>query len=65
MTLAELYDPDKMPNDLRKAHTELDLAVDKLYRNAPFENDEARLRHLFTRYEKLIEAESNTAPSKE
>ena len=64
-TLAELYDPDEMPNDLRKAHTELDLAVDKLYRNDPFADDEARLRHLFTRYEKLIEAESNTAPSKE
>lgn len=64
-TLAELYDPDKMPDDLRKAHTELDLAVDKLYRNVPFADDEARLRHLFTRYEKLIEAESNTEPSKE
>lgn len=65
MTLADLYDPDKMPDDLRKAHTELDFAVDKLYRNAPFENDEARLRHLFTRYEKLIEAEASAAASKE
>lgn len=65
MTLADLYDPDKMPDDLRKAHTELDFAVDKLYRNAPFENDEARLRHLFTRYEKLIESESNVEPNEE
>ena len=65
MTLADLYDPDKMPADLRKAHAELDLAVDKLYRGTPFENDEARLRHLFTRYEKLIEAEANAKPSEE
>lgn len=65
MTLADLYDPDTMPEDLRKAHAELDLAVDKLYRSAPFENDEARLRHLFTRYEKLIEAEANAKPSEE
>ena len=32
MTLAELYDPDKMPEDLKQAHSNLDDAVDKLYR---------------------------------
>ena len=31
-TLADLYDPDLMPPDLRKAHQALDRAVDKLYR---------------------------------
>lgn len=54
MTLADLYDPDKMPDDLRKAHHELDLAVEALYRKRPFENDEDRLHHLFERYEKLV-----------
>ena len=31
-SLADLYDPDTMPTNLRKAHAALDLAVDKLYR---------------------------------
>lgn len=56
-TLADLYDPDKMPEDLRKAHHELDLAVERLYRKKPFENDEERLHHLFARYEKLVKGE--------
>jgi hypothetical protein len=33
-TLADLYDPDVMPADLRKAHHALDVAVDRLYRRA-------------------------------
>ena len=50
-TMAELYDPDKMPQGLREAHHSLDLAIEKCYRQAPFENDEKRLEHLFKRYE--------------
>ena len=57
MTLAELYDPDKMPDDLKKAHRELDMAVDRLYRKKGFENDEDRLQHLFKRYEALVNGE--------
>ncbi len=53
-TLAELYDPDKMPNDLRAAHHELDLAVDGLYRKKPFESEEERLELLFDLYAKLV-----------
>ncbi len=53
-TLAQLYDPDKMPDDLRLAHQELDEAVDKIYRKKPFENDEERLAHLFDLYETMI-----------
>jgi hypothetical protein len=53
-TLADLYDPDTMPADLRKAHRALDLAVDKLYRSAPFASDHERVVHLFGLYEKLI-----------
>ena len=33
-TLADLYDPDLMPVDLRRAHHDLDRAVDKLYRRS-------------------------------
>lgn len=52
-TLADLYDPDVMPADLRRAHRALDLAVDRLYRKAPFESDRERVEHLFTLYEHM------------
>ena len=35
-TLADLYDPDAMPPNLRKAHQALDRAVDRLYRRSGF-----------------------------
>lgn len=54
LTLAEMYDPDKMPDDLRQAHHALDVAVDALYRKKPFANDEERLQLLFKLYEDLV-----------
>lgn len=53
-TMAELYDPDKMPEGLRQAHQYLDTAIDQIYRNKPFESDEERLAHLFKLYEEMI-----------
>lgn len=53
-SLADLYDPDTMPADLRKAHAALDTAVDKLYRSMPFASDRDRVEHLFGRYEALV-----------
>lgn len=53
-TLAELYNPEKMPNDLTKAHKGLDEIVDLCYRSKPFENDEERLVYLFKLYEIMI-----------
>ncbi|MGE6389073.1 DNA methyltransferase [Psychrobacter pacificensis] len=64
MTLAELYDPDKMPIDLKEAHANLDDAVDRLYRTQGFANTEERLAHLLARYEKLVEAEERTKTKK-
>jgi hypothetical protein len=52
--LADLYDPDTMPSNLRKAHAALDLAVDRLYRLTPFASDRDRVEHLFGRYEALV-----------
>ena len=52
-TLADLYDPEKMPEDLRAAHEELDAIVESCYPDAPFPNDEARLECLFKLYEKM------------
>ena len=53
-TLAQLYDPDKMPTDLRKAHHQLDLAIERCYRVKPFESDEERLEYLFKLYEEML-----------
>lgn len=54
LTMADLYDPDKMPEDLKLAHESLDLAVERCYRKKPFESDEKRLEYLFKMYEKMI-----------
>ena len=52
-TLAELYAPDKMPQDLREAHAKLDDIVESCYPGYPFPSDEARLECLFKLYEKM------------
>ena len=52
-TMAELYDPDKMPKDLLEAHHSLDMVIESCYRRKPFENDEQRLAHLFKMYEMM------------
>ena len=55
-TLAELYDPDKMPQNLREAHAKLDDIVESCYPGYPFASDEARLECLFKLYEKMTSA---------
>ena len=52
-TLADLYDPDLMPPNLRRAHQALDLAVDRLYRRSAFTSERERVEHLFILYEKI------------
>ncbi|MYF50364.1 MAG: class I SAM-dependent DNA methyltransferase [Gammaproteobacteria bacterium] len=52
-TLADLYDPDLMPPNLRRAHRALDRAVDRLYRRAGFASERERVEHLFMLYEKV------------
>ena len=52
-TLADLYGPDVMPPNLRKAHVALDRAVDRLYRPQGFTTERERVEHLLSRYEKL------------
>jgi len=59
-TLAQLYDPDKMPEGLREAHRANDMVIEKCYRARPFESDEERLEYLFKLYVKMIEEEKNT-----
>ncbi len=57
-TMADLYDPDEMPDGLREAHKYSDLAIDQIYRSKPFESDEERLAHLFKLYEEIIAKET-------
>jgi hypothetical protein len=49
-TIAQLYDPDKMPDDLRAAHKANDDLLESMYIGRPFRNDTERLEHLFKLY---------------
>ncbi len=60
-SLADLYDPDTMPANLRRAHKALDAAVDRLYRKSPFASDRDRVEHLFGLYERLVNPLSGAA----
>lgn len=57
-TMAWLYNPRSMPSGLRNAHKDLDLAIDRLYRLNPFQNDAERLEYLFKMYESLTRQDS-------
>lgn len=57
-TLAQLYDPNTMPKALKKAHQELDEAIEKCYRLQPFKNDTERLEYLFKMYEVMIKKDT-------
>ena len=52
-TLSDLYDPDLLPPNLRRAHQSLDRAVDRLYRAKGFASERERVEHLFMLYEKI------------
>jgi hypothetical protein len=63
LTLAQLYDPKKMPENLRQAHADLDTAIDTIYmrhlnRRKPFESDGERLEVLFEMYLGMVGGES-------
>ncbi|MGD9848056.1 MAG: class I SAM-dependent DNA methyltransferase [Desulfuromonas sp.] len=53
-TLAWMYNPETMPDDLKKAHAELDAAVDAAYGYAGKADDAARVAFLFKLYGKLV-----------
>lgn len=48
--IAQLYDPDLMPPELRNAHRMLDVEVDGCFRSRPFNGDEERVGFLFKLY---------------
>jgi hypothetical protein len=56
-TIAELYDPEEMPADLRAAHERNDEVLERIYIGRRFKNDTERLEKLFDLYSKMIAAE--------
>lgn len=51
--IAELYEPDKMPEDLRHAHNRNDEVVERIFIGRRFKNDTERLEKLFEMYSKM------------
>ena len=49
-TIAELYDPKNMPEDLRRAHDRNDEVLERIYIGRRFKNDTERLEKLFELY---------------
>ena len=52
-TIADLYDPDAMPQDLRLAHDTNDDVLERIYIGRRFRNDTERLEKLFELYVKM------------
>ena len=52
-TIADLYDPDDMPADLREAHERNDEVLERIYIGRRFKNDTERLEKLFDLYTKM------------
>jgi hypothetical protein len=56
-TIADLYEPEKMPDDLRAAHERNDETLERIYIGRKFKNDTERLEKLFDMYTKMIKDE--------
>lgn len=52
-TIADLYDPEKMPENLRQAHEENDEVLERIYIGRRFKNDTERLEKLFSMYTEM------------
>lgn len=52
-TIADLYDPDNMPDNLRRAHERNDEVLERIYIGRRFKNDTERLEKLFELYTKM------------
>lgn len=52
-TIADLYDPETMPENLRMAHERNDEVIERIYIGRRFKNDTERLEKLFEMYTKM------------
>jgi hypothetical protein len=62
-SIADLYDPENMPADLRAAHDRNDEVLERIYIGRRFKNDTERLEKLFDLYTKMTAA-ADKAPTK-
>jgi hypothetical protein len=62
-TIADLYDPEGMPDNLRAAHERNDEVLERIYIGRRFKNDTERLEKLFELYTKMTVA-AKSAPAK-
>ena len=53
-TIADLYDPEAMPDNLRAAHERNDEVIERIYIGRRFRNDTERLEKLFEMYTKMV-----------
>lgn len=56
-TIADLYEPEKMPENLRRAHEQNDEILERIYIGRRFRNDTERLEKLFELYTKMTAAQ--------
>jgi len=63
-TIAELYDPDNMPANLRHAHEVNDETLERIYIGRRFRNDTERLETLFDRYTQMVDGQKKDAIQK-
>lgn len=62
-TIADLYDPENMPENLRHAHERNDEVIERIYVGRRFKNDTERLEKLFELYTKMTAAAPKTKPA--
>jgi hypothetical protein len=60
-TIADLYDPENMPDNLRHAHERNDEVLERIYIGRRFKNDTERLEKLFELYTKMTAAAAKPA----
>ncbi|MCC6277272.1 MAG: class I SAM-dependent DNA methyltransferase [Oligoflexia bacterium] len=63
-TIADLYEPDSMPDDLCRAHERNDEVLERIYIGRRFKNDSERLEKLFELYTKMAAAPKAVAEAK-
>jgi hypothetical protein len=63
-TIADLYDPETMPADLREAHERNDEVLERIYIGRRFKNDTERLEKLFELYTKMTAGSGTTKKRK-
>lgn len=55
-TIADLYDPDNMPENLRQAHDRNDEVLERIFIGRRFKNDTERLEKLFELYTQMVKS---------